>query len=359
MCFVCVLIDLDVLCFNYCLVCEFGGGCKILVVIKVDVYGYGVVVCVCVLQDEVVDVFGVVCIEEVLELCEVGIIILIVLLEGFFDVDELLLIVQYDLWFVVVVFWQVDVVVVFQIMVMLSIWLKLDSGMYWLGLLLADFWVVYVCFGVLLQVGLMVLMSYMVCVDELDSLCICEQVVVFVVVIEGFVGEISLCNLFVLLGWLDVCSDWVCLGLMLYGVNLLLVVLMVIECLCLVMMMELKIFVECWIEVGELVGYGVCFVVEECMWVGVVVLGYVDGYLQFVFNGILVQIDGQFGWVIGWVLMDMLIVDFIDLLQVGIGSIVILWGVLLWLDVLVLLCGVSVYQLLCGVKCVLCCFLYV
>lgn len=117
-------------------------------------------------------------------------------------------------------------------------------------------------------------------------------------------------------------------------------------------MMQFKVIVECWIEVGELVGYGVCFVVKVCICVGVVVFGYVDGYLQFVLNGILVLIDGQFGVLIGCVLMDMLMVDLIVYLQVGIGSVVELWGFVLMLLELVLCCGVSVYQLLCVVKCV-------
>lgn len=101
--------------------------------------------------------------------------------------------------------------------------------MYCFGLDVDSFCVVYVCLLVLLQVECIVLMIYFVCVDELDSECICEQVVIFVCVIDGLEGEISVCNLFVLLGWLEVCSDWVCLGLMLYGVNLLLDNIVLIE----------------------------------------------------------------------------------------------------------------------------------
>lgn len=63
---------------------------KMVVVVKVNVYGYGFFEIVWMFFD--VDVFGVVCFEEVLWLCVGGIIKFVLLFEGFFDVRDLLMI---------------------------------------------------------------------------------------------------------------------------------------------------------------------------------------------------------------------------------------------------------------------------
>src|SRR5690606_41829704 len=80
-------IDLDALRHNYRHARALGGG-KALAVVKADAYGHGAVRCAQALADEA-DGFGVACIEEALELREAGIRAPIVLLERFFDADEL------------------------------------------------------------------------------------------------------------------------------------------------------------------------------------------------------------------------------------------------------------------------------
>ncbi|MFN4162251.1 MAG: alanine racemase, partial [Stenotrophomonas sp.] len=132
------LIDLDALRANFRLARDLGGGRKTLAAIKADAYGHGAIACARALQGEA-DAFGVACIEEALELRQAGITTPIVLLEGFFDADELPLIVQHDLWFAVGAPWQVDAVAAFKTDATLHIWLKLDSGMHRLGLSPADF----------------------------------------------------------------------------------------------------------------------------------------------------------------------------------------------------------------------------
>jgi alanine racemase len=117
-----------------------------------------------------------------------------------------------------------------------------------------------------------------------------------------------------------------------------------------VMTMQSTIFAVREIGVGEPVGYGARFVAERPTRVGVVALGYADGYPQFAPNGTPVVIDGQPGRLIGRVSMDMLTVDLTDLPQAGLGSRVTLWGDAPRLDVLAPLCGVSAYQLPCAVK---------
>ncbi|HAU80811.1 alanine racemase [Stenotrophomonas sp. TWI377] len=342
------LIDLDALRSNYRLARELGGG-KAVAVIKADAYGHGAVRCARALQTEA-DAFGVACIEEALELRAAGITGPILLLEGFFDADELPLIVEHDLWFAVGAPWQVEAVAAFPTTATLTVWLKLDSGMHRLGLWPDEFRAAHATLSALAHVGPMVLMTHMARADELDSPRTREQADVFAAAIEGLTGQTSLCNSPALLGWPEVRSDWVRPGLMLYGINPMPAHTALTERLRPVMTMRSKIFAVRDIAVGEPVGYGARFVAQRPTRVGVVALGYADGYPQFAPNGTPVRIDGQPGIVIGRVSMDMLTVDLTHLPQAGIGSTVTLWGDAPRIEALAPLCGVSAYQLPCGVK---------
>ena len=90
------LIDLQALRHNYQLARELSGA-RALAVVKADAYGHGAVRCAQALEAEA-DGFAVACIEEALALREAGIRAPILLLEGFFEADELALIDQHDLW---------------------------------------------------------------------------------------------------------------------------------------------------------------------------------------------------------------------------------------------------------------------
>jgi alanine racemase len=343
------LIDLDALRANFRLARELGGGRKTLAAVKADAYGHGAVVCARALEGEA-DAFGVACIEEALELRSAGITTPILLLEGFFDAAELPLIVQHDLWFAVAAPWQVEAVEAFATEAPLRIWLKLDSGMHRLGLGPADFRAAHARLSALPHVGPMVLMSHLARADELDSPRTREQAATFAAAIQGLEGETSLCNSPALLGWPEVRSDWVRPGLMLYGANPLPAQSGQTARLRPVMTMQSKIFAVREIAAGEPVGYGARFVAERHTRVGVVAMGYADGYPQFAPNGTPVSIDGRPGHLIGRVSMDMLTVDLTDLPDAGVGSTVELWGQSPRLDVLAPLCNVSAYQLPCAVK---------
>uniref|UniRef100_UPI002666A51F alanine racemase C-terminal domain-containing protein n=1 Tax=Xanthomonas fragariae TaxID=48664 RepID=UPI002666A51F len=84
--------------------------------------------------------------------------------------------------------------------------------------------------------------------------------------------------------------------------------------------------------------------------VGVVAMGYADGYPQFAPNGTPMRVDGQVCPLIGRVSMDMLTVDLTDHPQAQIGASVQLWGEAPRASPLAAQCNVSAYQLLCGLK---------
>jgi len=343
------LIDLEALRHNYRLARRLGGG-KALAVIKADAYGHGAVACARALEAEA-DGFGVACIEEALELRRAGITKPVLLLEGFFDAAELPLIVEHGLWTAVASQWQVDALAAFRTEAVLTVWLKLDSGMHRLGLSVDDFRAAHARLSTLPHVGPMVLMSHFARADELDSTRTQEQVDTFNRAVEGLAGETSLCNSPALLGWPQVRSDWVRPGLMLYGADPLYPQPSPHAAqLRPVMTLQSRVIAVREIGIGEPLGYGARFVAEKPTRVGVVAMGYADGYPQFAPNGTPVLIDGVPGRLIGRVSMDMLTVDLSDHPQAGLDSVVQLWGNAPTLSELAPRCNTSAYRLPCSLK---------
>lgn len=343
------LIDLGALRHNYRLARTLGGG-KALAIVKADAYGHGAVACAQALEPEA-DGFGVACIEEALELRAAGITKPILLMEGFFEVSELPLIVEHGLWTAVASQWQVDALAAFRTDAVISVWLKLDSGMHRLGLSPDAFRVAHAQLSALPHVGPLVLMSHFARADELGSPRTREQLAVFQRAIEGLAGETALCNSPALLGWPQVRSDWVRPGLMLYGADPLYPQPSPhAGQLRPVMTLESKVIAVRELAAGDPLGYGARFVAQRPTRVGVVAMGYADGYPQFAPNGTPVLIDGVAGELIGRVSMDMLTVDLTDHPQAGHGSVVQLWGSAPTIAELAPRCGTSAYRLPCSLK---------
>ena len=342
------VIDLDALRHNYRLARQLGGG-KALAIVKADAYGHGAVRCAQALAAEA-DGFGVACIEEALELRQAGISAPIVLLEGCFEADELALVAAHDLWPVVSTPEQVQALCEWRGEAALTVWLKLDSGMHRLGLDPAQFRAAHARLSALPQVAQIVMMSHFARADELDSPRTEEQLAVFAAATAGLVGQTSLCNSPALLGWPEVRSDWARPGLMLYGADPFARPTATSAGLRPVMTLRSKIIAVRELAPGEPLGYGARFVATQPTRVGVVAMGYADGYPQFAPNGTPVLIDGVRGQLIGRVSMDMLTVDLTAHPQAGVGSAVELWGSDIRLAELAPLCATSAYRLPCGLK---------
>jgi len=348
------LLDLDALRHNYALARRLGGG-KALAIIKADAYGHGAVTCARALAHEA-DGFGVACIEEALELRRAGIDAPILLLEGFFQADELPLIVEHRLWTVAASLWQVQALAGFTAAQRpIQVWLKLDSGMHRLGLSAAEFRHAHTQLAALAHIEIPVLMSHFARADELGNARTLEQHSAFIHARAGLPGQTSLCNSAALIGWPQVRGDWARPGLMLYGANPLHPQhTQASAALRPVMTLQSRVIAVRELAAGEPLGYGAQFVAERPMRIGVVALGYADGYPQRAPNGTPVLIDGAPGQVLGRVSMDMLTVDLTAHPRAGLGSLVQLWGSHPRIDALAAACNTSAYSLLCGRKRVAC-----
>ncbi|MEB0077840.1 alanine racemase [Pseudomonas sp. CCI3.2] len=342
------LIDLQALRQNYQLARE-STGAKALAVIKADAYGHGAVRCAQALEGDA-DGFAVACIEEALELREAGIRAPILLLEGFFEASELPLIVEHDLWCVVHSLWQLEAIEQASLSKPLTAWLKLDSGMHRVGLRPDDYKAGYQRLLSSGKVANVVLMTHFARADELDCLRSDEQVAVFKAATQGIVAPISLRNSPAVLGWPAIPSDWVRPGILLYGATPFDQSNSLAARLTPVMTLESKVICVRELPAGEPIGYGGGFVTDRSMRIGVVAMGYADGYPRQAPTGTPVFIDGQLSRLLGRVSMDMLCVDLTDLPHAGLGSQVELWGKNVLASDVAAHAGTIPYQIFCNLR---------
>ena len=100
---------------------------------------------------------------------------------------------------------------------------------------------------------------------------------------------------------------------------------------------------------GDAVGYGATFEVEHPMRVGVVACGYADGYPRHAPSGTPILVGGARTRTVGRVSMDMLTVDLTPIPAATVGTPVVLWGEGLPVDEVAMAAGTIGYELLCAV----------
>lgn len=136
-------------------------------------------------------------------------------------------------------------------------------------------------------------------------------------------GDRSLCNSAGLLAWPEARRDWGRVGIALYGADPLAESTAGLQP---VMGLHSQVFAVRTLQPGDPLGYGARHVARRPTRVGLVAMGYADGYPRTAPDGTPVAVDGQAAQLIGRVSMDMLTVDLTDLPEAGIGSAVELWG---------------------------------
>lgn len=342
------LINLQALRHNYLLARQLCAD-KALAVVKADAYGHGAVECARALHD-IADGFAVSSLEEGLELRAAGVSLPIVLLEGFFHPDELAQIVAHDLWCVVHSDWQLEAVEQAVLAKPLTVWLKMDSGMHRVGFFPSEYRAVWQRLQESKNVASVVLITHFARADEVQSLRTQEQYQIFSDASAGLQSLVSVCNSPALLAWPDIRSDWSRPGIILYGSQPVAMQGLSSEKFQPVMTLESKIIAVRELPAGEPVGYGAQFIASQPVRVGIVAMGYADGYPRHAPTGTPVAVDGHITQLLGRVSMDMLAIDLTQLSEVGVGSRVELWGQQVSIDEVATCAGTISYELLCNVK---------
>ena len=342
------LIDLSALRHNYRLAKRLSG-CRALAVVKANAYGHGALECAAALADEA-DGFAVSAIEEALELREAGHRQPIVLLEGWFEASELALICRHDLWPVIHHHGQLQDLEQADIARPLHVWLKLDSGMHRTGFSPAEYPHIWRRLQASAKVAELTSITHFSRADEPETGRTEQQLDVFRQATSGLQGNTSLCNSAGVLAWPQAHGNWVRPGIMLYGATPFAFAQPQAADLRPVMQLDSRVIAVHQVGPGEPVGYGSRFTTRRASRLGLVAMGYADGYPRHAVDGTPVLVDGQRTALVGRVSMDMLTVDLTDLPASGLGSHVRLWGTGLDAGEVASHAGTISYQLFCNLN---------
>ena len=300
---------------------------KVVSMVKADAYGHGLEFAVAALAES--DAFGVACIQEARQIRALGYSQPITLIEGVFSESEWLEASTNGYDCVIhqeqQIAWALNNPQLFQ-KNGLKIWLKLNSGMNRLGLRPDQ---LLMAAKQLRQVGFkLVLTMHFANADQTDHPLNQQQINSFLSLKKQLAPiEASCCNSAAIYKFPQLHFDYVRPGIMLYGASPFADVSSKTLGLQPVMRFKSHIIAIQQLAMGEQVGYGSTFTTKRPTRLGIVAVGYGDGYPRAMATGAFVSINGVAAPLLGRVSMDLMAIDLTDLAdQVGIGQVAELWG---------------------------------
>jgi len=318
---------------------------RIMAVIKANAYGHGLLRAAEALS--AADGFAMLDIGDAVTLREAGYRQTILLLEGFFDADDLELVAEYDLSCVIHSPWQIAMLDAYPKRCALDVWLKINSGMSRLGFAPAQVAEAMEQLQRHEAVREITMMTHFALADEARG--IREQLEVFNEVAAAHRGARCLANSAALLRYRATHGDWVRPGIMLYGASPFAGDTAQQLGLRPAMTLTSRIIAVQELRSGDEIGYGALFRADHSMRVGVVACGYADGYPRHAPTGTPMLVDGQKSRLLGRVSMDMLYVDLSSVTGGGVGSVVTLWGEGMPIEEVATAAGTISYELMCAV----------
>lgn len=347
---------------------------KIIAMVKANAYGHGLRSVSLKLQKHV-DFLGVASIDEALQLRKAGIVIPIVLMEGIFEEQELLIAVENNFSIVLhndlQVIWLINAINNKLFSEPINIWLKIDTGMGRLGFNVKDGRAIYNLLsknvGIANPIGIM---SHFACADDMSSSLNLKQINNFDHFIESLNihknhannNEIingktitnkisrSMCNSAAIFNFPTQNFEVVRPGIALYGVSSIQSKTAHELNLKPVMTLKTKIIAVKELPRGSSIGYGSRFICPCDLRVAVIGIGYGDGYPRSAIDGTPVLIHNKRCKIVGRISMDMTVVDLTNCLEAKIGDDVILWGNNLPIEEIINYTQNSVYDVLTAVQ---------
>lgn len=295
---------------------------KVLAMIKADAYGHGLLTVANTLKDHVAG-FGVAAVETAVMLRDHAIQNPIVVLGGLTSPAEADLIFRHNLQFVLHDMAQVEFFLKQNFQQVKTIWLKVDTGMNRMGIAMSQLNTVLEK----LKPHHVILMSHFACADEPEHPLNQTQSTRCLSLKSSYPNyACSFANSALIFSRSDLQADWVRPGIMLYGASPLLNVSAADLNLLPVMTLKSRLISIKQVPKGETVGYGATWCSPELKTIGVVSIGYADGYPRQALSGTPVLIRQQICPIVGRVSMDVLSVDLTNCPNAQLGDEVILWG---------------------------------
>ncbi|AJC50561.1 alanine racemase [Coxiella endosymbiont of Amblyomma americanum] len=342
-------IDLQGLKYNFFRVKAIAPQSSVLAMVKSNGYGHGLVRVAKTLT--LANAFGVSCIDEALVLRNNGIKVPIVVMRGFNDKTELSECIRHDLLVVIHHFHQINLLEKNKNFSAVQIWLKIDTGMHRLGFSLKDVERAYnrlfACLSVRKPIRLM---THLANADSKDRSFTEWQIRQFAKITTDKYVPKSVVNSAGLLAYPTAFFDWVRPGIMLYGVSPFSWETGITRDLKPVMTLSAKIISIRNCRPGDTVGYGCTWCASDNTPIGIVSIGYGDGYLRHTPIGTPTLLNGKLCPLIGRVSMDMIAIDLSLAPNARIGNEVILWGNGLPVEKIAKRIGTIGYELLCKIN---------
>lgn len=322
-----IQIDLSALRYNFKQIQSLAPNCHIIAMIKANAYGHGAIVCAQALNE--VETFGVARAEEVIALRQAGIKKRIILMQGITDKENLLPLIKLDCELVLHHHDQLKWIVRAPVQTdkKIKIWLKINTGLNRLGLPADDVEHIHRqlanCSHIEQPINFL---SHIAWTHSAKHPSINQQQQLFLSITAQFPGQKSLARSGLIVAGNTEENDWVRPGILLYGIS-------PFNQYCgsdfnfrQVMSFHSKLISVRQQKKGDTIGYDASGVCQQDMPVGVVAVGYGDGYPGHAPNGTPILIGGKICPLIGRVAMDMLHVDLRAYPQATVGEKVILWG---------------------------------
>ncbi|MFB2686445.1 alanine racemase [Shewanella mangrovisoli] len=317
---------------------------QVMAVVKANGYGHGLLnVANCL---HTADGFGLARLEEALELRAGGVKARLLLLEGFFRSTDLPLLVAHDIDTVVHHESQIEMLEQATLSKPVTVWLKVDSGMHRLGVTPEQFTQVYArlmaCDNVAKPIHLM---THFACADEPENHYTQVQMQTFNQLTVDLPGFRTLANSAGALYWPKSQGDWIRPGIALYGVSPVTGDCGANHGLIPAMNLVSRLIAVRDHKAGQPVGYGCYWTAKQDTRLGVVAIGYGDGYPRNAPEGTPVWVNGRRVPIVGRVSMDMLTVDLGADATDLVGDEALLWGAALPVEEVAEHIGTIAYEL--------------
>ena len=339
-------IDHKALLFNFNYIKKIASKSKVMSVLKANAYGHNLLDVAKTLMKS--DGFAILSIEEAILLRKNDFNQSILLLEGFFEKDEVKIASKLRINVVVHNQRQIDLIDQVKPDIPINIHLKINTGMNRLGFPSSEVDYLLESLNSNSYIADITLMTHFATADEKEG--IDKQFKVFTQIADNYNYPVSLANSAAIIKFPESRLDWIRPGIMLYGLSPFQDKTAQDLGLKPAMALTSEIIALQVIKSGESVGYGSDFIAKQNMKIGVVACGYGVGYPRHAKKGTPVSVDGNLTCLVGRVSMDMLYVDLSSVPEAHIGSKVELWGESISVDSVAQFSGTVGYELVCAIS---------
>jgi len=340
-------IDPDAVAHNLGLVRQWAPHSRIMAVVKADAYGHRLDLCLPALENA--DMLAVATIDEARAIRRLGNRQAVLLLEGVLHASDLAVVEALGLELTLHHPEQVAMLENLGHAPTPRLWLKVESGMHRLGVEPEQVPALHARLLALPGAEQVNLVSHFASAESVDEASVRRQLRRFDAATRGLSGERCLANSGAILNHPDSHRDWVRAGIVLYGISPLAGRSGPELGLKPVMTLEAEIMAINRVPAGESVGYGARFTADREIRVGVVGVGYGDGYPRSMVDGTPVLVHGRRCPLVGRVSMDMLTVDLSACPEAAIGTRAVLWGKDLPIEEIAAAAGTIPYELSCRI----------